>query len=210
MEIIYVYDALCGWCYGFTPVMMEFQKRHPEYEYQVLSGGMMQQTPARKMAAYIQQAYKSVEQATGVKFGPGFLEGILNSPAYIMDSLKPAIALTAFKSMAANEALAFAHEIQVAFNYDGKDLNKDETYLEIASKFNIDAGKFAQLLGDPDTLKASIAEIEQVQQWGITGFPAVIFGTGQQLYLVARGFLPLENLEETIQKILASEREGEG
>ncbi|MFW5658939.1 MAG: hypothetical protein ACOCZ8_03040, partial [Bacteroidota bacterium] len=40
MKVIYVYDALCGWCYGFSP---NIQQLHDEFgdrvDFEVVSGG---------------------------------------------------------------------------------------------------------------------------------------------------------------------------
>ncbi len=42
MKLIYVYDALCGWCYGFSPVITDFSARHAsEFAVEVVSGGMV-------------------------------------------------------------------------------------------------------------------------------------------------------------------------
>ncbi|RAJ05006.1 putative protein-disulfide isomerase [Chitinophaga skermanii] len=205
MELIYVYDALCGWCYGFTPVMQAFQRKHTDIACSVMSGGMMSNTPASKMASYIQQAYHSVEQTTGIKFGQGFLQGILESPTYIMDSEKPAIALSAFKMLAPGSAIDFAHDIQVAFNYDGKDLHADETYSNLVHKYGVREDDYLAALHSEDAKNAALTEFKQVQEWGITGFPAVILVTSKQLYLIARGFTHLENLENVIAKITADE-----
>ncbi len=30
MDLVYVYDALCGWCYGFAPVIKAFAERYAE------------------------------------------------------------------------------------------------------------------------------------------------------------------------------------
>lgn len=43
MKLIYVYDALCGWCYGFSPIIKQFYKKHKNHfdSIQVVSGGMI-------------------------------------------------------------------------------------------------------------------------------------------------------------------------
>ncbi len=62
--IIYCYDAYCGWCYGFSPVIKKIAGDYKdEMEIEVLSGGMMigeGVMPIEKIGPYIQTAYKSV------------------------------------------------------------------------------------------------------------------------------------------------------
>ncbi|NJL75411.1 MAG: hypothetical protein HC892_10655 [Saprospiraceae bacterium] len=81
MKIIYVYDALCGWCYGFSPTMQEFHNKYQsELDFEVISGGMVTKDrigPIGEVASYISWAYKEVERTTGVQFGTSFLQGVL-------------------------------------------------------------------------------------------------------------------------------------
>ena len=76
-KLIYVYDALCGWCFGFSPVMSTFAKKYQsEIEVQVVSGGMIRGDrigPIGEVAPYIKEAYKTVEDSTGITFGKAFL-----------------------------------------------------------------------------------------------------------------------------------------
>ncbi|WP_291912507.1 DsbA family protein [Chitinophaga sp. CB10] len=205
MKLIYVTDALCGWCYGFTPVVQQLKAAHPEMEVEVLSGGMIlgaNRRPWSAMQAYIQQAHTSVEEMTGVKFGDAFLHKLLASDER-MDSEKPAVAITVFKQYLPEKALDFVHDIQVALNYDGESLNDDETYRRLVEKYNLPAEEFLQKMQDEQFRYETQQEFQVVQNWGITGFPAAILDVNDQLYLCARGFTPIDRLQQTIDNILA-------
>ncbi|HVE60446.1 MAG TPA: hypothetical protein VNA26_01410, partial [Chitinophagaceae bacterium] len=40
--VYYCYDALCGWCYGFSPVMKKIEQEYKDQvSFDVLSGGMI-------------------------------------------------------------------------------------------------------------------------------------------------------------------------
>ena len=75
--VFYCYDAYCGWCYGFSPVMKKIAEEYKsQLEFEVLSGGMIigeQVKHISKIASYIQSAYKRVEELTGIKFGEDFM-----------------------------------------------------------------------------------------------------------------------------------------
>lgn len=206
MKLIYLYDAICGWCYGFTPAILQLQQEYGDkMEFDIMSGGMIigdNRRPFSTMAAYIQGAHKRVEEMTGVTFGQPFLEQLLPSEE-IIDSEKPAVALTVFKQYQPAKALSFAHDMQVALNYHGKSLNNDDTYRELLEPYGIDADEFLQKMQLEDNRYATQQEFQLIQNWGITGFPAAIFDNGEQLYLIARGFTPIEQLRETITKIMA-------
>ncbi|HVI47712.1 MAG TPA: DsbA family protein [Chitinophaga sp.] len=205
MKFIYVYDPLCGWCYGFTPVVMQLQQQsNGSMEFEILSGGMMtgsNRPPFSSMAAYIQKAHVNVEEMTGVKFGAPFLEKLLPSEE-MMDSEKPSVALTVFKYYQPENAISFAHSMQVALNYDGKSLNNDDTYRKLIRPYNIPEDEFISRMHDEHYRYETQQEFQLIQNWGITGFPAAILDTGGQLYLCARGFTPLDQLQQTIDNIL--------
>ena len=90
--LIYVYDALCGWCYGFSPVMQQLHEKYSkEMDFTVLSGGMVtgeRVGPIGQVAGYISEAYKTVEAHSGVQFGDGFLNGILKEGKAIFNSVR--------------------------------------------------------------------------------------------------------------------------
>lgn len=206
MKLIYVYDPTCGWCYGFTPVIRQLQQQFgQEMEFEILSGGMLlsaNHRPASAMYTYIQDAHKRVEETTGVVFGSAFLNEYLQTDD-IMDSEKPGVALTVFKQYQPENAISFAHDMQVALNYNGKSLNDDETYTELAEKYQLPVQEFLHKLKADEYRHATNEEFNMVQQWGITGFPAAILDNGEQLFLIARGFTPLEKILEAITEIKA-------
>src|SRR5687768_1092671 len=97
--VYYCYDAYCGWCYGFSPVIHRLAKEYENtIEIEVLSGGMILPASPRPIsvtASYIQQEYVSVEERTGIKFGKDYLWHIFNPDKsdWFPNSEKPAIAL---------------------------------------------------------------------------------------------------------------------
>ena len=80
--LIYCYDAYCGWCYGFSPVMKQLEESFKDrLQVEVLSGGMILPETPKAIAAtagYIKEAYKTVEAYTGIKFGEDYLWHINN------------------------------------------------------------------------------------------------------------------------------------
>lgn len=204
--LLYLYDALCGWCYGFSPVMMRLHQRyHDRLRFEVLSGGMVighRAGPIGQVAPYINWAYKKVEETTGVQFGEGFLNNVLEPGTSIFSSEKPGIALTIFKSERPNEAVNFAHDLQRAVYFDGLDLQSDATYEHLVKPYGIDPVTFGEKLNDFLFKQKTHAEFQSVAKLGVTGFPTVILQTPEKNYVLARGYTPFEQLDETLQQAL--------
>ncbi|QNF32054.1 DsbA family protein [Adhaeribacter swui] len=207
ITLFYVYDALCGWCYGFGPVI---EKLHQNYadkiDFQVLSGGMItggRVGPLTHMAAYIKQASPRVTELTGVPFTEAYLNGVLEDSTYIGDSTPPAIALSILKEAQPDMQVTFARGIQKLMFQEGKKINEAPAYLNLAEQAGMSATDFTQKFADPTYLAKAQEEFALVQNWGISGFPAVVVQKQDQLYLVANGFVPYAKLAATIDKVLA-------
>ncbi|HAD96272.1 MAG TPA: protein-disulfide isomerase [Cryomorphaceae bacterium] len=205
--IYYIYDALCGWCYGFSPVISEFfRKNRDNYEFQVLSGGMVtgeQEGPVNEVAGYIRDAYRNVEQTTGIEFGKAFLEGTLEEGTAYFSSVPAALAMALFRTQRPEEMIPFATRIQKAIYYDGLPPAEVSTFGECARDFNMDAELFQQRMTEPAVQNLVQQEFHVVARWGVRGFPSVVYKDGDQAFMISRGYSPLSELEQTFANVRA-------
>lgn len=207
--LIYCYDAYCGWCYGFSPVMKKAEEKYKgQIDIEVLSGGMMIEentAPIEKIAPFIQTAYTRVEELTGVKFGEDFLWHINNPEQsdWVMNSEKPAIALCIFKEYYPEQQLAFAGDMQYALNFEGRDLDDDEAYKHLLEKYGIHPEAFYTKLHSDEYKEQAYYEFALCKQLNVTAFPAVLMQLSEtKFHLLARGFTPYEAMEERIELVL--------
>lgn len=206
IKIIYVYDALCGWCYGFSPVIKEcYNKYKTEFDFEVLSGGMMMGDRVgsiNDIAPFIKTAYKTVEDTTGVKFGEAYVKVLLEGNM-ILNSEMPSIALSIFKQYFPEKAVIFAHEIQNALYFDGKDPNEINTFIPIAINHGINADEFSVKIKSEEAKELAFYDFALAKQLRIDGFPAVLMQTSETgFYLIAKGYTDLETLELRINNVL--------
>ncbi|AZQ44874.1 DsbA family protein [Nonlabens ponticola] len=204
MKLLYIYDALCGWCYGFSPVIEQFVK-DKGLECEVISGGMItgdRVGPIGEVAAYISTAYKDVEQRSGVKFGKDFLDGTLADGSAIFTSLPAAIAMTIFREYKPEQQLSFASDIQKAIYYHGKKPLETQTYVELAEVVGIDAKEFEQKMTDDKYLEKAKQDFAISSQLQVTGFPTVFLLQENSAAPIARGYITLEQLENHYQQAL--------
>jgi putative protein-disulfide isomerase len=205
-ELIYVYDPLCGWCYGFSPVMMKVKEKYGEsIRIGVVSGGMVigeREGPVGNIAPYIKSAYKQVEEASGVKFGDNFINGTLEEGTTVFSSMPPALALTVFKSFNVSQSLDFAHAIQKMIYYDGKDPNLLSSYLELIKPYGINEKEFSDKYNDSTFSTETFKDFKLSNQLGVTGFPTVFIRHNGKLHIVTRGFDTFEKIDKKIQHLL--------
>jgi putative protein-disulfide isomerase len=172
--ILYVYDPMCGWCYGFDPVMEQVATDFADrLHFHTISGGMItgdrQGVIAPQMATYILNTVPRLEQMTGVKFGEAFLK-TLRDGTYYASSVRPSRAMTVFRSLHPDKAVAFAHAMQRKLFLEGKSLDEDATYHELCKDLGLDATAFIQALNDPSFLEGGRGGFCALIAFGRIGF----------------------------------------
>lgn len=205
--LLYIMDPLCGWCYGFSPVVMQLFEQHKDrLDFRVVPGGMItgaRVEPVGKMVGYILQAYKRVEETTGIKFGEPYLDR-LREGTTISNSEPPCRALHLFSTLHPDRAVEFTHQLQRAIYLDGYDWNDPQTYAHLARLFGLDEKDFVRQWESEEARYAVQQEFQWVQAAGINGFPAVVLEKAEQYYLVAQGYRSLGNIESVVEKVLAA------
>ena len=207
--LYYCYDAYCGWCYAFSPVLKRITETYNDsLDVEVLSGGMIigeQVMPINKVAPYIQTAYKRVEKLSGIQFGKDYLWHIQNPELsdWQMNSEKPAIALCIFKEYYPQRQLEFASDLQYALHYEGRDLDDDEAYRHLLEKYSIQPEVFYDKLKTESYKEMAYYEFALCKQLQVTGFPALLLQMNQsKFYLLAKGFTDFETLAERLENAL--------
>jgi putative protein-disulfide isomerase len=209
LTLFYCYDAYCGWCYGFSPVIKKIAATYQkEMHTEVLSGGMV--LPEKPIhisatAGYILNAYKTVEEYSKVEFGKDYLWHIENPDLsdWYPNSEKPAIAMCIFKEYYPDRQIEFAADLQIALHYDGRDLTDDAAYDHLLEKYSIQPEAFFTKLNDEAYKEKAYYEFALCKQLQVTGFPCVMLQTAEsKFYLLARGYTSYENLKERISNVL--------
>jgi putative protein-disulfide isomerase len=208
LTLFYCYDAYCGWCYGFSPVIKKLTEQYPVLQVEVLSGGMIlaeKPVPISATAGYIQKAYPTVEEYTGIKFGPDYLWHINNPELsdWFPHSEKPAIALCIFKEYYPGRQVAFAGDLQYALHFEGRDLTDDEAYRHLLEKYSIQPEVFYTKLRSEEYKEQAYYEFQLCKQLQVTGYPSVLLqNTETKFTLLARGYTDYDTVTARLEAAL--------
>lgn len=209
-RIIYCYDAYCGWCFGFSPVIKDLWTRYGNtFDFETLSGGMIPVESTNHIgtiAGYIREAYKHVEDMTGVTFGEDFLWHINNPDQsdWFPNSEMSAVAMTIFREKFPAATVGFASDLQHALYSEGRDLTDKEAYRHLLEKYDMDADEFYTKLADPAYTEKAHYDFSLVKQLGVSGFPCVFLQLEEsKIYMIARGYSDGPTIEKRISNILA-------
>lgn len=180
-RLYYLFDPLCGWCYGATSAMLDAQA-HAEASIVLSPTGLFAGMGARPMnsefAAYAWSNDQRIEGLTGQRFTQAYRQQVLGDYGTPFDSGPATLALTAVFSTQPEQELSALKAIQQARYVHGQDITSLEVLLAVLRDQGLEAA--AEKLAVPD---ASLQEIlrdrvakarELMQAHGINGVPAFV------------------------------------
>ncbi|MEI6584716.1 MAG: DsbA family protein [Sediminibacterium sp.] len=207
--LFYCYDAYCGWCYGFSPVIKQIAATYnTKLNIEVLSGGMIvPENPVHigVTAGFIQKAYPTVEEYTGVKFGADYLWHVENPDLsdWYPNSEMSAIALCIFKEIYPEKQVEFAADLQYALHFEGRDLTDKEAYRHLIEQYGLNETAFYEKLGSDTYKDQAHYEFQLCKQLQVTGYPCVLIQVAEtKFHLLARGYTPYEDLKARLDLVL--------
>lgn len=202
-RILYFFDPLCGWCYGFSNHLSSFYEKYKDsYDFEVITGGMIQRADARPIASmsqYIIDSYKRIENMSGAKFGQGYLDRVSEGSA-VYESDTPSLMYHFFTSTANADKVKCAAEIQRLIFSEGIDPSDHMAYSALADSYGVEASSLGEVLSDTGVIEAYESSLYTRQQFGVEGFPFTIVEIEGEYYLLARGFVPSAELDRILQK----------
>ncbi|MBO9536240.1 DsbA family protein [Herbaspirillum sp.] len=188
----YIYDPLCGWCYGAAPLVAAARKVLP---VQAHGGGMMAGPSRRQVDAglrnYVMPHDRRIAQMTGQTFGDNYFNGLLTDTSAVFDSAPPIAAVLAMQALKGNDAgLDMLAVIQLAHYRDGLRISDESTLVALAQKLGADADAFTQALHkiEEEELARHIeASRELLNYVGGRGFPTFVLQRGDTLEVLDVG-----------------------
>jgi putative protein-disulfide isomerase len=179
-ELTYLYDPLCGWCYGAAPALhalLETPGVHVTLAPSGLFAGGDRRIDAG-FAAYIEQADRRISAMSGQEFSDAYRRNVLHAADARIDSGPATLAVTAaWMEDAAHEADALA-AIQRARYVEGRDVTDLAALAEVLAALGL--AQAAARIAAPDAalVQAAQARVTAAQttmaRLGIGGVPALV------------------------------------
>lgn len=141
----YVYDPLCGWCYGAAP-LLDAAQAIDGLAIVLHGGGMMsganRQSVNDNLRRHVMAHDQRIAQATGQPFGDAYFDGLLRDSGAVFDSTPPTTAILAAQEIA-GLGLAMLHLIQHAHYVLGQRVADAGVLARLAQQLELDSGLFA-------------------------------------------------------------------
>nr|WP_306464680.1 DsbA family protein [Providencia stuartii] len=173
----YIYDPLCGWCYGASP-LIEIANSHPDIVLELHGGGMLAGASRLHMdnqfREHIKQSDKRIAAMTGQIFGDDYLK-MLDEPNLVLDSAPPLQAILASEKQ--QKALAMLKAVQHAHYVSGRHISNPNVLLAIAQEIGLDSEQYQFDYAEQggNNLEHHIHYSRQLlTQSGSSGFPTLL------------------------------------
>jgi len=173
----YIYDPLCGWCYGAAPLLRAAAEQDG-LQIELHAGGMMmgprRQPVTPALRQFVLPHDRRIAELSGQTFGAAYQDGLLNDTGAVFDSEPPITAVLAADSM----GLAMLERIQWAHFIEGRRIAEREVLESLAADIGLDGVHFAaafDLHSGPATQKHVQQSRDLLHAMGGVGFPTFVF-----------------------------------
>ena len=203
MNLIYIADPMCSWCYGFAKTLDDLLAAPGDtapLNLALMMGGLRPYTTepmAPGRADEIFGHWAHVHEASGQPFAPA-PHTALHLPGFIYDTEPASRAVVAVRTLWPQHGWKFLHAVQKAFYAEGRNVTQPEVLADVAEAQGLPRAAFAMAFASQQVRDATRADFTQSQQWGIRGFPALVLDQGERLQLVCQGYLPTAALRERL------------
>ena len=211
-HLIYVADPMCSWCYGFGPELQALLDTLPGAKIDLVMGGLR---------AYNQQVLDDASrdnmlghwQRVAERSGLPFNDSAISKAGFIYDTEPACRAVTAARTLSdeatGRAVLAVFHAIQHGFYAEGKDVRDPAVLADLAvaalnrveGEGSFDVESFLETLVSPMGMAEVRTDFEQIQRWGIRGFPVLLMMRQDALHMIANGYTTRDDLISSLQQV---------
>ncbi|MCT7374086.1 DsbA family protein [Chelativorans sp. EGI FJ00035] len=181
MHLSYLFDPLCGWCYGAAPVIGGLMQRSG-FAVELIPTGLFAGEGAFPIsdgfAAHAWDADQRIARLSGQPFSEAYRRNVLGNRRSRVNSGPATLALTAVRLTAPEREFDTLHAIQRARYEGGRDNGDAAVVADVLDAFAL--GDAARRFSSPDDelLSANRARIAEgraaMQRFGARGVPALV------------------------------------
>lgn len=202
LQIIYVGDPMCSWCWGIAPALKELRDHYRQegIQFTIVVGGLR---PGGgdpwndEMKAFLKHHWEEVNKRSGQPFGYALFE----KETFNYDTEPACRAAVVARSFVGDQELEFFSAIKRKFYVDSEDPSDVNFYNSICEEFDVDFDQFKQHFESDAYKQATHEEFTLNRNWGITGYPSVILKKEDQLYAVTQGYAGFDDMKSRIEMI---------
>lgn len=201
MKLLYLFDPLCGWCYGSSPAVCKLAE---QFELSAFATGLFADGGRQMNATFAQHAWANdqrIAQLTGQPFSEKYHQQILQGCGEF-NSRALSNACFALLEQGSETMLNVLAELQKARYVDGQDTSQSEVVRQLLQ--NLGQSTVAETFDLAENQTKTTAWIEQGQaiaaQFGVQGVPN-LFAETEQGWVNVPSQLLYQNAENAVENL---------
>ncbi|HHQ4766215.1 TPA: DsbA family protein [Aeromonas veronii] len=179
----YVYDPLCGWCYGAAP-LLQVAATIAGLKIELHAGGLWmgsrRQPMGEALRDYVRPHDQRIEALTGQHFGERYFNELLLREGCLLDSEPPIRAVLAVTALG-GDGLVMLHRIQQSHYRDGIWIGEPAFLATLAAEQGIAAEAFQQAYLQAPLLQHLADSQGWMKRLGGQGYPTLGIERGGKL-----------------------------
>ena len=190
VQLYYLHDPMCSWCWGFTPTWNKVKEAlEDKVKVTYLLGGLAldnDEDMTLQTQNYVQSNWRRIEEKIpGTKFNYDFW--IKCKPRR---STYPACrAVISARIQSPDCETSMIRAIQKCYYLDAQNPSKEDVLVSLAIELGLDAEKFQLDLRSEKVNKMLLAEISLAKSLGMSRMPSLSLQTGRGLRAISIDFL---------------------
>lgn len=162
----YLYDPLCGWCYGASSAVAAVAALST-LNLNLLPSGLFAGAGARPMsddfASFAWTNDQRIERLTGQRFTQRYRDAVLGNRQQRFDSGPATLALTAVALTSPDAEALVLSAIQKARYVEGRDITRPESLASVLQTLGLEPAAERLVRADADLIAASRARVAQAR-----------------------------------------------
>lgn len=203
VEIIYVGDPMCSWCWGISPALnrLEATAEANGIPYRIVVGGLR---PGggdpwnEEMKAFVGHHWEEVTARSGQPFN----HDLFKLDTFNYDTEPSCRAVVTARTMDPEVESRFFELTQHRFYVLNEDPKEAKFYAPICEELGLDFNRFQALFASEEMRAATVRDFQLNRSWGVRGYPTVILRNGDNLTAIARGYAEFEGMWERVSSEL--------
>ena len=181
--LLYVYDPMCSWCWGYRSTWLTLQKKlSGQVDIKYLVGGLAEDSDVpmpESMQNILQQTWRKIAEQLGCEFNFDFW-----TTCKPRRSTYPACrAVIVARAYGLEKEMCYA--IQQGYYLQAKNPSDNLSLISMANSIGLDTTLFDEALNSESINQQLMNEITYVRKLPINGFPSLVLAKNNQ-------FIPIE------------------
>jgi putative protein-disulfide isomerase len=198
----YFADPMCSWCWGFSPVIARIKKEYGDRIRLSLNLGGLRAGNKNPMSESLRREilhhWQQVNKMTGQSFR---FEGALPD-GFVYDTEPPSRATLVVGQMRPTDVMNYFTALQQNFYLEGNDITQGKVLADIAGTFGLDISEFDRLFESDEIRERTQQHFHRARQSGVRGFPTTVWQNGEQVELIATGYVHYTQISAEIDRLL--------